>query len=102
MRDTPEWLPTTVFQRFCAAIVYSKREGSPDDEELAALNSVLADIASLAIRGNVTPERMVLELKKGWIHVCHREPSPDMDDPEWTRLLPLALDAFERQRAEAT
>lgn len=100
MRNIPEWLPTTVFQRFCAAIVYSKRDAAPDAEELEALNGVLADIASLAIRGNVTPERMVIELKKGWTQVCHRDPSPDMDDPGWTRFLPMALDAFERVREE--
>jgi hypothetical protein len=65
------------------------------------LEAVLREIVIAAHDSKITPERVLIELKASWIHVCHREPSPDMHDPLWNSVVRMTLDAYDRARDEA-
>jgi hypothetical protein len=94
-------LPDKLIARFCETIAFAKEERAPEKHEQVALNNALLDIARAALRSGMTPERVVIELKAAWTRVCHREPSPDMNDPHWDMVLRMMLDAYERARISA-
>jgi hypothetical protein len=101
MTDVSTILPRTFLERFCDTIAYSKDDRPPNAVERGALMDVLSLIVQFAHRHAVTPERVLIELKRGWVKVCHREASPDMHDPHWTHVVSLTLDVYERFRENA-
>jgi hypothetical protein len=66
-----------------------------------SLELSLAAIAREAHRLQITPERVLIQLKAEWTRVCHREPSPDMHDPLWNAVVRIALESYDRVRAAA-
>jgi hypothetical protein len=94
-------LSVELIERFCEAIVYARQDRRPTPHERVALELALGAIAREANRTGITPERVLIQLKREWIRVCHREPSPDMHDPLWNAVVRIALDSYERVRGAA-
>jgi hypothetical protein len=95
-------LPDRLIERFCEAIAYSKEERTPTNDEVAALQAVLTEISTTALRAGVPPERMLIELKATWTRVCQREPGPDIEDPYWNEVVSQSLAAYESARVRTT
>ena len=100
MNDVAALLPKELFARFCDAIAYSKEDRAPNPVERRLLGDVLREVARIAHGSGITAERMLIELKTGWTRVCKRDASPDLHDGEWTKVVTLVLDEYERARLE--
>jgi hypothetical protein len=86
---------------FCDAIEFAAYGDQPTAAETEALRRVLIEMSREAHANGVTPERMLVGLKKIWTVVCMREPAPDVFDPLWDAVVRIALDAYETTRPRA-
>jgi hypothetical protein len=91
-------VPGDLIFLFCEAIQYSKDDRSPDASEHSHLTSVLGTIAVHAHGNDLTPERVLIDLKKAWTRVCKRDPSPDMFDARWSQVVETFLEVYEERR----
>jgi len=83
---------------FCDALEFIVYDQPATAEEMTALDRALRRVSEEALAAGVTPERMLIGLRKVWTTICNRAASADMFDPLWQKVVDVALTAYEAQR----
>ena len=85
---------------FCDSLEFIVYDQPATSEEMAALDRALRRVSEEALAAGVTPERMLIGLKKAWTTMCNRASAADMFDPLWQKVVDVALTAYEALRAQ--
>ena len=85
---------------FCDALEFIVHDQAATAEEMSALTRTLRRVSEEALAAGVTPERMLIGLKKAWTTICNRASGADMFDPLWQKVVGVALTAYEAHRAQ--
>jgi hypothetical protein len=85
---------------FCDALEFIVYGQPATAEEMAALDRALTRVSEEALAAGVTPERMLIGLKKAWTTICNRLAAADVFDPLWQKVVDVALTAYEAHRAQ--